>query len=145
MPNQAPPQNPLDDFDPNDKPKHPFATYCPSRWNGGSFKLHSARAHALAALKNQRYGTLYEFVGGKWTEVARFEHPEFRKDRCDACGRNTMEYLTRYDYQTKQTVTMTDRPKRNVISQVFERHNGRLVDPLKVLALCPGCKSGLKY
>lgn len=150
----APPaaaKNPLDEFDPNAaKPKHPFATYCPGRYNGGSFKVHSTRAHGLSALNFQHSGVLYEYENGLWVERARFESIQFRAENCDACGLSTMEHpQSRYHDRSTgrwETKIHYDRPRRNVIRQVFERNShGKLVDPLKVLSLCPGCHSGMGY
>jgi hypothetical protein len=142
-----PPKNPLDEFDPNDRPQHPFATYCPSRFNGGKFKLHATRAHALSALNNQKVGSLYEWSSGRWEKLVQVDPVAFRPDRCESCNTGTLKHVETWDYTLSppQRVPRTDLPKRNTIQQVFERRNGRLVEPLKVLSLCPDCRSGLGY
>lgn len=141
------PPNPLDAFDPNTRPGEPYATYCPSRWNGGKFKMHSSRAHGLSALRSQGHGVLFEFSDGKWVERVRFEHPEHRPTRCGTCRSDTMRFHTRREHVNGTWVTKdrTDLPKHNVIRPFFERRNGKLVDPLNVLYLCPDCRSGLGY
>lgn len=142
-----PPKSPLDEFDPNERPQHSWATYCPGRWQT-KFKLHAARGHAINALVNQRSRALYEFEGGKWVEKARFESMQFRPTTCGHCGVTTMQWLQRRDPATRQMVDITDRPKRNVVRLVFERKGGgrgKLVEPLNVLNLCPDCCRGLGY
>lgn len=142
------PANPLDAFDPNAKPKYPWATYCPGRYSrgGGPFKIHSALAHAMAALKAQGSGVLYEYgPNNRWVEVIRINPVAFRPERCGACGRSTMEHPSSYNYQKQVRETRTDMPKRNTIRQVVERKNGKLVKPLNVLSLCPDCARGMGY
>lgn len=145
MPN--PPQNPLDDFDPNVS-SDPWATYAPGRWNGGMFKAHKSRANALNAMANHKHGCiLYEYVNGLWVERARFDAPPFRKDKCDSCGLTTMRPAKRYvsgkGYQPDPSA-----PYVNEANLALERRGGRggrLVEPPNVLTLCDACWDGMGY
>ena len=78
----------LNAFDPNRKDStHPWATYVPSRGGGSAaFKVHRSRGPALAAINFARYGTLYEWRGNQWVEVARL-NPEQRPTDCEVCGK----------------------------------------------------------
>lgn len=138
--------NPLDAFDPNVS-TDPWATYAPGRWTGGSFKAHKNRANAMNAMANHKNGcVLYEYVGGKWVERARFNSREFRAQTCDGCGMSTMG--PGHKYVSGQGYIKDPSKMVNKASVVLERRNGRgskLVEPLNVLNLCRGCYDGMGY
>lgn len=121
------PQNPLDAFDPNrrDKGAPRWATYCPRR--SPKFKHHAQRGFALNAMKNNTYAgaVLYEFVDGRWTELARFQPHDFRPRRCDVCAvetedRSRARITTRWSYD-------------------FVRSGGEVTDPVTAKFMCPLC------
>jgi hypothetical protein len=137
-------QNPLDEFDPNnrDKGAPPWASYCPNR--SPKFKTHGNRGFAINSIHNHGYGVLYKFEDGRWVETARIESRAFKKTRCDACSGNLLtKDETRYDYNLGQYVK-TGR-KVNDGTQVFEKRRGKIVSPERVLTLCHGCRKGLGY
>ena len=133
--------NPLADFDPNERPKHPFATYCPAR-RGASFKLHANRGNAINALHHQGYGTLYAWSPeGRWVEIARVEHADFRPETCSLCKQSTFEEYKRWDFNTRTHVPTGNWYNRS--KAVFERDSlDKLVEPLNVLYLCTFCARG---
>lgn len=123
----------LDKFDPNEHHrKHPFATYVPSR-RGSSFKVHTTRANALAAMQYSRYGMnsiLYQWNDGQgWVEVIRFDD-EKKPTNCDLCGTNMVE-----PWPHSKTGT------RNTGAQRFLRKpGGKLFDPLTLQTVCKSCR-----
>lgn len=135
-----PPQRPtnyLDEFDPNAMAE-PYATYTYGR--RPHFKLHLKLAHATTACTNNRRSgvVLYERRGDRWVVIARFEPRYYSGDdsyvptRCDGCSLPTLEPSPR-----------DPSVKRNKGEQQFDRRQGRLVKPLRVVFLCPGCRRGI--
>lgn len=142
-----PPQNPLDDFDPNDRDKGapPWATYCPSRYTQ-KFKTHRNRGHAINGMRNNSYsgGVLYAFENGKWVERARFQTRDFLPSNCQTCGQSLLVDEEHWDYQQRKRV----KTGRKVVEahQEFERDpSGKIKSPENVLVLCGGCRKGLGY
>lgn len=143
-----PPKNPLDAFDPNNRPS-PFATYAPGR--RPTWKLHATRASALGAMNNQRgYGgcSLYAWESNKWVEKVRYQPRDFLPSRCDACSQTLLVDEMKWDYT--QNPTQRVKTGRQIAKghQVFERErHGRtkIATPLNVLTLCDGCKQGMGY
>lgn len=105
------------EFDPNNKkqPSAPvFATYVPSR--RPNFKTYSRRNYATNAINyvadscggTGNPGILYEYIGGAWIEIDRYEPPT----NCAHCG---VEFKPRGVYAPYQSEGWYKTPHRLIM------------------------------
>lgn len=122
----------LDQFDPNDNGKHPWATYCPGR-RGNSFKVHTNRRNALNSMVHHTYwgSILYEWVNGRWQEIVRLD-PERRSDHCARCGDNLLQPKRHAPNEDENTGYL----------RLLRNASDKLVEPLQVETVCSSCKYG---
>lgn len=134
------------DFDPN-KPDlgHPWATYIPHWRPGMAFKTHRQRGHALSRVTQNRQCKLYTLRSeGGWDEVLVKDNTHM-PEHCDGCGHTMLEFVGRYDYQRHQRVPDGSGKTFNAGKQYLVRERNRIVDPLRLITLCPQCARGMGY
>lgn len=105
------------EFDPNAKTtnQHVFATYIPSR--KPKFKTHGARNLATNAINYRACnwgigsaGIMYEFIGGEWVEIDRYEPPT-------ECAHCKASLERRFTHRLNYTTTKQPRFKDPVVCE----------------------------
>jgi hypothetical protein len=125
----------LADFDP--RRIDAWATFVPNR--RPKFKVHSGRPQALGVLTSNNYGALFRYGPHGWVRVA-IRDPAMMT-ACSICGDDVLSSNGHLLWWAMRINLNRDAPPLyNTGCFEWEKHNGKVVDPPRMLVLCQNCR-----
>lgn len=116
----------FEDFDPNTSSKS--AIYGVYR-GGTTMKTFTERRHALSSFMHGYQAKLYQFVNGRWVEVAFRDCYHKAHGTCDICGG-----------PTNRGVSPSTSWKTETGRWCWDKLGGKIIEPLTLYYACGECR-----